>query len=119
MLEVIGTTPTGSDAVPIAVASGAATGTAVWDQPFGGPADITLAGGLSPYVTMAQAGNVWELEETEFDLTNDDSSSRRGLRGGVWWNAALSDNLSASVRFAQSSSFERRPQHRFSRRKYP
>ena len=61
--------PTGSDSVPTAVASGTAAGTAVWDQAFEqGPADITLAGGLSPYGVMGQGGNVWEWEETEYDL---------------------------------------------------
>ena len=54
-----------------AVASGTAAGTAVWSQSYPGPADITLAGGLSPYGVMGQGGNVWEWEETEFDLVND------------------------------------------------
>ena len=41
-----------------------------------------LAGGLSPYGTDGQGGNVWEWEETEYDLVNDSSSSIRGIRGG-------------------------------------
>ena len=45
--------PTGSDSAPTAVASGTAAGTAVYDAQVG-PADITLAGGLSPYGTMAR-----------------------------------------------------------------
>ena len=57
--------PTGSDTAPTAVASGTAAGTAVYNQLLAqGPADITLAGGLSPYGTMGQGGNVSELEET-------------------------------------------------------
>ena len=52
-----------------AVASGVAAGTAVYNQP--GPADIFLAGGLSPYGTMAQGGNADEWEETELDLVNE------------------------------------------------
>ena len=77
--------PTGSDSAPTAVASGTAAGTAVYGQAFGtGPADITLAGGLSPYGTMGQGGNVFEWEETDFDLVNDSSSSARGVRGGSW-----------------------------------
>lgn len=77
--------PTGSDTAPTAVASGTAADTAVYGQSFSqGPADITLAGGLSPYGTMGQGGNVWEWEETEFDLVNDSSSSARGVRGGGW-----------------------------------
>lgn len=76
---------TGSDTAPTAVASGTASDSAVYSQTFvQGPADITLAGGLSSYGTMGQGGNVWELEETEFDLVNDSSSSARGIRGGSW-----------------------------------
>ncbi len=77
--------PTGSDTPPTAVASGTAAGTAVVSQPFfADPADITQAGGLSPYGTMGQGGNVWEWEETDFDLVNDSSSFARDVRGGVW-----------------------------------
>jgi formylglycine-generating enzyme required for sulfatase activity len=79
--------PTGSDSAPTAVASGTAAGTAVFAQYFhdAEPADITLAGGLSPYGTMGQGGNVYEWEETElYDLVNDDSSSARGSRGGSY-----------------------------------
>jgi formylglycine-generating enzyme required for sulfatase activity len=57
--------PTGSDEAPTPVASGTAAGTAVYNgQSI--PADITLAGGLSPYGTMGQGGNVYEWEETDF-----------------------------------------------------
>jgi len=53
--------PTGSDFVPTFVGGGTNPGTAVWNQDFlQGPADITKAGGLSPYHTMAQAGKLWE-----------------------------------------------------------
>ena len=77
--------PTGSDAAPTPVASGTAPGTAVNDQTLEqGPADITLAGGLSPYGTMAQGGNVAEWQETEWDLVNDTVSAVRGVRGAVW-----------------------------------
>ena len=62
--------PTGSDSAPTAVASGTAAGTAVYNGQSPGPADITLAGGLSPYGTMGQGGNVYEWEETDFDLVN-------------------------------------------------
>ena len=54
--------PTGSDTHPEPIASGTAAGTAVFNQQ--GPADINLAGGLSPYGTMAQGGNVSEWQET-------------------------------------------------------
>jgi formylglycine-generating enzyme required for sulfatase activity len=89
--------PTGSDSAPTPVASGTAAGTAVYNgQP--GPADIALAGGLSPYGTMGQGGNVWEWEETDFDLVNGPtvSSSARGIRGGGWFSNSL--NLSSSSR---------------------
>ncbi len=77
--------PTGSDTAPTPVASGTAAGTAVYLQSQAtGPADITLAGGLSPNGTMAQGGNAYEWEETERDLVNDSGSSERGVRGGYW-----------------------------------
>ena len=66
--------PTGSDTAPMAVVSGTAPNTAVYHggpTEVMGPADITLAGGLSPYGTMGQGSNVWELEETDVDLVND------------------------------------------------
>jgi sulfatase modifying factor 1 len=55
---------TASNAIPTAVVSGTASGTAVYHQsPFAGPADIDNAGGLNHYGTMGQNGNVWELYE--------------------------------------------------------
>lgn len=75
--------PTGSDTAPTTVPSGTAAGTAVYNGQFF-PADVTLAGGLSPYGTMGQGGNAWEWEETDFDLVNDSPSSVRGGRGGDW-----------------------------------
>ena len=90
--------PTGSDTAPTAVASGTAAGTAVYYRNFfTGPADITLAGGLSPFGTMGQGGNVYEWEETEWDLTNTGGASDRGLRGGDW-HAIGSHSLHASER---------------------
>ena len=91
--------PTGSDSKPTPVDSGTDPGTAVYGQTLEqGPADITQAGGLSPYGTMAQAGSAWEWEETEFDLVNDDGSSARGVRGDDWDDIG-SSFLSASYRF--------------------
>ena len=75
----------GSDTAPTAVASGTTADTAVYGQPFAqGPADVTQAGGLSPYGVMGLGGNALEYEETSFDLANSSSSSRRGRRGGSW-----------------------------------
>ena len=84
--------PTGSDTAPTPVASGTAANTAVYGETTAiGPADITLAGGLNPYGTMGQGGNVLEWEETDLDLVNGPtlSSSARGVRGGVWNNGSL------------------------------
>jgi len=88
---------------PIPVPSGTGAGTAVYSlspSSFLGPADINQAGGLSPYGTMGQGGNVEEWEETEFDLVNDSSSSARGIRGGHFYNG--SNSLSSSYRRSRS-----------------
>lgn len=80
----------GSDVAPTPVASSNTSGSAVDSQLVGqGPADVTLAGGLSPYGTMGQRGNVYEWQETEADLTNDLTSSARMLRGGNWFSNAF------------------------------
>jgi hypothetical protein len=75
--------PTGSDSVPTAVASGVTDNTAVYNFQ-NGPADITEAGGLSPWGTMAQGGNVFELIETAYDGSNDFNGEYREIRGGNW-----------------------------------
>jgi formylglycine-generating enzyme required for sulfatase activity len=95
--------PTGSDSVPTAVASGTASGTAVYNGQSG-PADITSAGGLSPYGTMGQGGNAWEWMETNYSGTNDLSGSSRGLRGGAWLNN--DNNLASSYRLYDDPSLE-------------
>jgi formylglycine-generating enzyme required for sulfatase activity len=46
---------------------------------------------------MAQGGNVYEWEETDFDLENGPSSSARGNRGGHFFSS--SSVLRASIRF--------------------
>ncbi len=93
---------TGSDSVPTPVASGTAAGTAVFRQSAAtGPADVTLAGGLSPYGTMGQGGNVFEWEETDFDLIND-ASTTRDYRGGSW-NTNFNAGISSSSRLGASA----------------
>jgi sulfatase modifying factor 1 len=99
--------PTGSNAAPTPVASGTAAGTAVYAQSSETePANITLAGGLSPYGTMGQGGNVHEWEETDFDLVNGPtpSSTFRGLRGGQRTNQAAA--LSSPLRFGGTPDSE-------------
>lgn len=89
--------PTGSDTPPTGVGSGTAAGTAVVGQVA--PADIAQAGGLGPYGTMAQGGNVWEWTETAADQVNDNPSELRSMRGS-WWGfpaASTAASLSAEV----------------------
>lgn len=94
--------PTGSDRMPNGMDfAGDMTFDAVFrNGVLGGfnpyPYDITDVGVLSPYGTAGQGGNVWEWEETEFDLVNDSSSSFRGVRGGSW--LYFSNSLLASSR---------------------
>ncbi len=98
--------PTGHDTAPDSVSSGTDEDTAVHSQALAtGPADITLAGGLSPYGTMGQGGNVWEWEESEYDLDNNSAGSERGLRGG-FWSYGISDFLHARGRGYFVPSYE-------------
>ena len=99
---------TGSNSAPTAVASGTGTGAngnneAVYGGQTG-PADVTQAGGLSPYGVMGLGGNVFEWEESSFDLANSSGSSSRGVRGGVWF--IDSDYLSSSTRILLDPSDE-------------
>ena len=98
---------TGSDSAPTAVASGTGTGAngnneAVYGGQTG-PADVTQAGGFSPYGVMGLGGNVFEWEESSFDLLNSDGSSNRGIRGGNW--LSTSSNLSSSSRIGHFPPF--------------
>lgn len=88
---------TGSDSVPTAVGSGTTNGTAVYNQPLAqGPADITTAGGLSPYGVMGLDGNVYEWEESSANRTNSAATLNRGIRGTYYSETFLN---SASVRY--------------------
>ena len=98
--------PNGKNTAPAPVASGTDPNTAVWNQGTV-PADIMLAGGESPFGTVAQAGNVWEWEETEIDLLNDAPEGVRGVRGGDWL-LSISD-LGLSSSFRNSSLPNREP----------
>lgn len=101
--------PTGSNTAPAQTLSGTGSGDAVYGwTPIQDPADITLAGGLSPFGTMGQGGNVAEWEETAFDLTNSSASEARGVRGGHWKNNSglLSSSLRLSVSSPATSNIE-------------
>ncbi len=79
--------PTASSSAPAAVASGTSAGTAVYNRAASVPAIVDSAGGLSPYGTMGQGGNVREWNESAFDGSNNTSSEDRTIRGGVWLSA--------------------------------
>jgi formylglycine-generating enzyme required for sulfatase activity len=89
---------TGSDSTPTAVGSGTASGTAIYNQPLEqGPADVTLAGGLSPYGVMGLDGNVYEWDESASDLINSSASESRGIRGTYFSEVNL---LTSSQRYS-------------------
>jgi formylglycine-generating enzyme required for sulfatase activity len=91
---------TGSDSAPTTTSGGTTSGTAVYRDGVNsnppGPADITNAGGLSPYGTMAQNGNVWEWGESAFTAPNQTAVESRVRRGGGWFFG--SDSLRSSGR---------------------
>jgi len=88
--------PNGSNIAPIRITSGTAAGTAVYNT--NGPADVTLAGGLSPYGVMGMGGNVLEWEETSFLLDEiSNVAADKANRGGCW--AWTSIELSSLKRY--------------------
>lgn len=88
---------TGSDTAPTAVTGG--TSGAVYGQSLAtGPALVTDAGGLSPYGTMAQTGNVWEWGESGSTAPNDSAGESRVFRGGAWFGN--SSSLQSSFRLS-------------------
>lgn len=88
--------PTASSNVPTAVASGTNAGSAVYRDLVSDPAIVDSAGGLSPYGTMGQGGNVWEWNESALDGANSSSSENRAIRGGLWYGSEV--GLRSSVR---------------------
>ena len=95
----------GSNTAPTPTLSGTTSNTAVYNYGFSAtPADVTQAGGLSPYGVMGLGGNVREWEESSQDLANSSGSSNRGLRGGSF--ASIAANLSSSSRDNASATLE-------------
>jgi sulfatase modifying factor 1 len=90
--------PQGSDSAPTQTPGGTTQGTAVYNYTTGnnGIADVTNAGGLSPYGVMGLGGNVTEWEESSVDLLNNNGSSSRGTRGGNFFHLGI--NMSSSTR---------------------
>ena len=95
--------PNGTDIAPTAVAGGTDANTAVYTFQSG-PADITNAGGLSPYGTMGQGGNAFEWNETAFDGSNDTAGESRERRGADWYG--FSTSLVASSRYSLDPTIE-------------
>ena len=96
--------PTGSDTAPTAVASGTNAGSAVYDGAASVPAIVASAGGLSPYGTMGQGGNVFEWNESAFDGSNSSASEDRAVRGGYCFSTEY--NLSSSYQNFDAPTFE-------------
>jgi len=106
--ETYFTYPTGSNTLPFATTGGTSPGSAVYNQTFAtGPSTIDSAGGLSPYGTMAQGGNVFEWEESAFSGAADPADSR-GVRGGSWGSTPILDSvaLQSSIRPSELPSTE-------------
>jgi len=79
--------PTASNSAPTPVASGTSAGTAVYNSTASVPAIVDSAGGLSPYGTMGQGGNVFDWTESALDGINNSSSEGRTIRGGFLFDA--------------------------------
>ena len=89
--------PTGSNSPPVPVASGTQPGTAIYQQFVSqGPARVFEAGGLSPFGTMGQGGNIHEVLESAYDGVNDSTNELLMLRGG-WWVRPAGNLRSSNV----------------------
>jgi len=84
---------TGSDSTPSPVAGGRDPNTAVYGfrqgSEYCAPADITNAGGLSAFGTMAQMGNANEWSESTFTGVSYNPRETKWILGGAWDSVAL------------------------------
>ena len=91
---------TGSDSAPTPVSSGTIAGTSIYGLPADGQlsyaSSVYQAGGASPYGTVGQGGNVWEMLESGGSGTNTDPEALRAERGGSWTSTA--SQLSSAFR---------------------
>ena len=99
---------TGSDTPPTPVLSGTDPGTAVYNQTNPqtaiGPAPVDQAGGLSPYGTIGQNGNVWEWTKTDYSDPTNSTDGPRVCRGGDY-----DDNISSlpsSIRYGNGQPWQ-------------
>ena len=53
---------------------------------------MNSAGGLSPYGTMGQTGNIIEWMETSYAGDNSSGSEDRALRGDTWPDSGISQS---------------------------
>lgn len=95
--------PTQQDTAPAAVASGTASGTAVYDGQEN-PASVFANGALSAYGQRGLGGNVAEWTESAWDGFNDSTSEDRTVRGGDWFGSF--DQLAASSRDINAPLYE-------------
>ncbi len=95
---------TASNTAPTAVASGTASGSAVYNHVATQPAGVDNSGGLSAYGTMGQNGNVWEWSESAYDGSNNVTTEGRAMRGGGWLSSEL--GLRSSLRFNYAPTYE-------------
>ena len=92
--------PTASSKAPTAVGGGTTINTAVYNSVTNTPAEVANAGGLSPYGTMGQGGNVTEWNESTVDGSTN--STIRVVRGGSWSASAAA--LLSSTRSSASQT---------------
>jgi hypothetical protein len=97
--------PTASSKAPTRVASGTNARSAVYNLPASVPAMVDIAGGLSPYGTMGQGGNVFEWNESAVDGSNSSPSGDRTFRGGGWGSHEGALRSSGQLNFVPSNEF--------------